>query len=59
MENIREGLSRSRENVLLREQLGRMSEDEVKSALNDLNKRESASSKKQQTLQSKLEEELE
>jgi hypothetical protein len=40
LQNIREGLQRSRENVLLRENVATMSTGELEKALTDLDKRE-------------------
>lgn len=54
VENIREGLQRSRENAVLRENMARLSEGELENALRDLERRE----QKQQapkTLSQKLE----
>lgn len=42
LNNVREGLSRSRENALTREKMATMSEDEIQQALSDLDKRDSA-----------------
>ena len=57
LQNIRDGLSRSRENTMLRERLQNMSDDEVRAALKDLEKREKEK-KRQETLGDKLKDEL-
>lgn len=61
VDNIKEGLGRSRENAVLREKMTGLSSTEIKAALTDLEKREKAveNSKRQQSLQKKLEDELE
>jgi len=59
LDNIKDGLGRSRENAVLRDKMSGLSEDELKSALTDLERREAAEAKKQQSLQSKLKDELE
>lgn len=57
LQNIRDGLSRSRENTMLRERLQNMSDDEVRAALKDLERREKEK-KRQETLGDKLKDEL-
>lgn len=42
LENIQEGLQRSRENTLLRENVARLNDGEVENALKDLERREKA-----------------
>ena len=59
LDNIREGLGRSRENAVLRDKLTGLGEDEIKRALADLERRDAAGTKKQQSLQGKLKDELE
>lgn len=59
VDNIKEGLGRSRENALLRDKMSGLSEDELQSALADLDRRESSDAKRQQSLKSKLNDELE
>jgi len=57
--NIREGLSRSRENALLRERMaGLEGSGEIESALNELERKEAAETRRQQTLEDKLNDEL-
>ena len=58
VDNIKEGLGRSRENAVLRDKMSGLGEDEVKGALADLERREAAEAKKQQSLQTKLKDEL-
>ena len=58
VDNVKEGFGRSRENALLRDKMSSMGEDELGSALVDLERREFAEAKKQQSLESKLKEEL-
>jgi len=58
LENIKEGLGRSRENAVLRDNIAGLGEDELKSAMADLERREAAEAKKQQSLEKKLKEEL-
>jgi Photosynthesis affected mutant 68 len=57
--NIKEGLGRSRENAVLRDKMTGLGEDEIQSALADLERREAVETKKQQSLQSKLKDEME
>jgi hypothetical protein len=60
MDNIREGLGRSRENAALREKVSGLSEAELDAALTDLERREmAAAAKREETLESKFEKELE
>ena len=59
LDNIKDGLSRSRENALLRERMAGLSDAEIKRALQELDKKEGAEIKRTQTLQAKLEEDLE
>ena len=53
VKNLREGLSRSRENALLREKLAGMSEQEIEAAIRDLDKRDE---KKRKQMEGRLEE---
>lgn len=57
--NIKEGLGRSRENAILREKMSGLSPAELQQALEDLERREQAEAKRQKSLQTKLKEELE
>jgi len=59
LDNIKEGFGRSRENAILRDNISGLGEDELKVALADLERREAAETKKQQSLQSKLNDEME
>lgn len=59
LKNIQEGLSRSRENALLREKMAGLSDEELKVAVKNLHKKEQAELKRQMSLQSKLQDELE
>jgi Photosynthesis affected mutant 68 len=59
LDNIKEGLGRSRQNAVLREKMATLSQTEIKAAISDLDKREAAENKRQQSLQNKLKEELE
>lgn len=56
VDNVKEGLSRSRKNTLLRDKMTGLSEKELNKALSDLDRRDK---QKNASLQSKLEEELE
>jgi hypothetical protein len=59
VDNIKTGLSRSRDNALVREQMARLGDDEIQAALRDLNERETKkSTAKPQTLQQKLDDSL-
>ena len=58
VDNIKEGLGRSRENTVLREKLSGLSDAEVSSALSDLERRETAASKRQQKFSDKLSDDL-
>jgi hypothetical protein len=62
LDNIREGLGRSRENALLRDKMESLSGDELQRAMDDLERKEAAEAKrmsmKSQTLTSKLKDEL-
>lgn len=63
LDNIREGLGRSRENALLRDKMESLSGEELQRAMDDLERKEVAEAKrmsmKSQTLTSKLKDELE
>jgi len=59
VDNIKDGFSRSRENALLREKMSGLSEEELKTALAELDRREASDAKRQQSLQNKLKDELE
>jgi hypothetical protein len=59
VESIRAGLSRSRENTLLREKMAELGDNEIKAALNELERKEKAEMRRSQSLASKLNEELE
>jgi hypothetical protein len=59
VDNIKTGLSRSRDNALVREQMARLGDDEIQAALRDLNEREKTKTTvKPQTLQQKLDDSL-
>jgi hypothetical protein len=62
LDNIREGLGRSRENALLRDKMESLSGEELQRAMDDLERKEAAEAKrmsmKSQTLTSKLKDEL-
>ena len=62
LDNIREGLGRSRENALLRDKMESLSGEELQRAMEDLERKEAAEAKrmsmKSQTLTSKLKDEL-
>lgn len=58
IENIKEGLGRSRENAVLRDRMAGLSQQEIDAAMKDLERRESQS-KKSKSLESKLNDELE
>jgi hypothetical protein len=55
VDSIKEGLDRSKENLLLREKMAGLPEAEIEAAISDLDKRE----KRRQSLASKIEQELE
>jgi hypothetical protein len=59
VENVREGLSRSRENALLRERMAGLTDEEIKRALQDLDKKDGAEAKRKQSLLAKLDGDLE
>jgi hypothetical protein len=61
LENIREGLGRSRENALLRDKMESLTGEELKQAMDNLERKEAAAAKKVsgQSLSSKLDNELE
>jgi Photosynthesis affected mutant 68 len=59
LDSIKDGLSRSRGNALLRERMAGLSDAEIKRALQELEKKEGAESRRTQSLQAKLEEDLE
>lgn len=54
VQTIRDGLSRSRDNAVVREKMARLSEEEIQAALKDLDKREAAEKKRTATLEEKL-----
>ena len=53
--NIKEGLDRSKENLLLREKMAGLPESEIEAAIRDLERRE----KRQQSFENKIGQELE
>mmetsp|Transcript_18898 Transcript_18898/g.54744 ORF Transcript_18898/g.54744 Transcript_18898/m.54744 type:complete len:290 (-) Transcript_18898:646-1515(-) len=57
--NLKEGLSRSRENALLRERMAGMPEEEIRRALNDLDKRDEKRKRDAEGLREKMEREME
>jgi hypothetical protein len=61
LNNIREGLGRSRENALLRDKMESLTGEELKQAMENLERKEAAEAKKVsgQSLSSKLKDELE
>jgi hypothetical protein len=60
VDNIKEGLSRSRENALLRERMTGLTDEELQRSFTELEKKESAEAKgRRQSLQTKLEDDLE
>jgi len=59
LENVRDGLGRSRENAVIREKMAGLDEKEIDAALSDLERREKNESKRRQTLEGKLQDELE
>jgi len=58
VDNLKEGLGRSRENAQLREKMKGLPESEIQAALRDLERREKKASKKSQTLEQKLNDEI-
>jgi hypothetical protein len=59
VDNVKEGLGRSRENAVLRDKMAGLPQTELKAAITDLENREAVEAKRQQSLQNKLEDELE
>lgn len=61
IKNIQSGFSRTRENTLLKEKMANLSPEEIKMALDDLDQREKKQQdfKKKQSLEAKLQDELE
>jgi hypothetical protein len=59
MENIKAGLSRSRDNAVLRDKIADVGDDQIRKALKDLEKKEQAEAKRTQSFASKLNDELE
>jgi DNA topoisomerase IA len=57
IQNVRDGLQRSRTNAILRDKMSNISENELQTAIQDLDQRDK-SKKSPTTLQSKLQEEL-
>mmetsp|Transcript_10423 Transcript_10423/g.14727 ORF Transcript_10423/g.14727 Transcript_10423/m.14727 type:complete len:274 (+) Transcript_10423:166-987(+) len=57
--NLKEGLSRSKENAVIRERMAGMPESEIQAAIRELDKRDELKKKKEQTLKSKIGSELE
>ena len=57
--NLKEGLSRSKENAVIRERMAGMPESEIQAAIRELDKRDELKKKKEQTLESKIGSELE
>jgi hypothetical protein len=58
LNNIKDGLRRSRENVLLREKMAGLGDDQLKVALTDLERRDAVESKRKESLENKLNNEL-
>jgi hypothetical protein len=54
IQSIRDGLSRSRENALLRDKMAGLSGDELKRAMDELDRKEAAEARRQQSLEKKL-----
>ena len=59
VDNVKEGLGRSRENAVLRDKMAGLPQTEIKAAITDLENREAVEAKRQQSLQNKLKDELE
>lgn len=59
LQNVKEGLSRSRENAVLREKMAGLRDSEIDAALRDLERRDTAEARRLQTLEDKLKDELE
>jgi hypothetical protein len=58
LDNIKEGLSRSRGNALLREKIAGLSGEELQLAMDELERKEQVELKKKQSLDEKLQQEL-
>jgi hypothetical protein len=58
IQNVKDGLQRSRTNAILRDKMSNISENEMQAAIQDLDQRE-RNKKSPTTLQSKIQEELE
>jgi hypothetical protein len=58
IQNIKDGLGRSRENAIIRDRMAGLGEDEIQRALTDLEKREMAETKRKQSFDSKIKDQL-
>ena len=58
LQNTKDGLQRSRENAILRDRLASIGKDELKQALEDLDRRDAANDKKTRSLSNKLDQEM-
>jgi len=59
LDTIKGGLSRSRENLLLREGMAGLSEEEVTAAIEDLDKRDATQNRRKQSFESRLDDDME
>lgn len=59
VDNIKEGLERSKENALLRERMAGLPEAEIEAAIRELDLRDAREKQRKQSLQNKLQDELE
>jgi len=58
LDSIKGGLSRSRENAILRDKMSELTGEELDKAIQELNRKEAAESKRAQSLSNKLQDEL-
>ena len=58
VQNIKDGLGRSRENAMLRDKMSGLGQDELNRAMSDLEKREALQQRKSQSLRDKINEEM-
>jgi hypothetical protein len=58
IENIRDGLKRSRENAILRDKMAGLTSEELQKSIKDLERRDAASQRREQSLDRKLKDEL-
>lgn len=54
IQNIKDGLSRSRQNAILRDKMSGLADGEIDRALSDLERREAAEQRKSQNLSDKI-----